>query len=174
MRHSSIVAATLLTSAGALVLGACGSSSSTSSTTSSAASSASTASNSQSVTAQSGSSFCTQLASAAAQLAHISSSFTSGLSAGATPDVANIKQLASAEAGVLDNLDNNAPSEIAAATHTLRTAFDQASAKIQSASSFQELGTAFTALATPDVRAAAQSITTYVQGCGLTSSTTST
>ena len=111
---------------------------------------------------------------AVSQFGKVASSFVSA-SPGATPDVNGIKQIIAAEAGLLDQLDSSAPSEIAPSFHTLKAAFDAASGQVQSATTLQQLGAAFSAFNTPAVTSAGTTISAYAKNsCGLSSTTTST
>ena len=178
MRHPSVLTGALLAIAGTVALSACGSSSSSSSSStsssSSAAESSSSASSSTSLTAPAAGSFCTQAASLAGQLAQASSAFAAS-GAGQTPDVNSIKQLIAADTAVVDTLDSSAPSEIASAFHTLRMAVDQGNAQVQSATTLQQVGSAFAVLNTAAVRSATQTISAYVKTCtGASASSTTT
>jgi hypothetical protein len=78
-----------------------------------------------------------------------------------------------ADAGVLDSLDSSAPSEIASDVHIVRAALDQANSQVQSASTLEQLSSAFAALSAPAVAAAGMHIGTYVStACGISSTST--
>jgi hypothetical protein len=114
-----------------------------------------------------GSSFCSSAASIGAQLSHAGTSLL-GLSPGATPSLAAYKQLIATATSAIDGFDNAAPSAIASAFHTLRAAYDQANTAVQSATSLQEMATAFTSLSTQAVKDASSAITTYMTStCGI-------
>jgi hypothetical protein len=75
---------------------------------------------------------------------------------------------------VLDSLDGSAPSEIASAIHTQRTAVDEAAAQAASATSVEQLAGAFGPLSDPSVAAAGTTVSAYAQsscGIGASSST---
>lgn len=166
MNRPLTAAGTFLAVAAALVLGACGSSNNTTTSSGGTAPTATPAP----AGGNSGSSFCLQGAAAVAQLSHISAGFAS-TTPGATPDVASIKQLfATADSGV-DALDSSAPSEISAAFHTLRAAYDQANSQVQAATSLEQLSAAVDGLSSASISSADDQITNYMKNtCGITPS----
>ena len=113
-----------------------------------------------------GGSFCDQTRSVIAQVKQLSKSVVT--SPGATPDVTAFKQLLTTITSAIDSLDGSAPGEIATAFHTFRTAYDQANTKAQTATTFQEVGTAFSAIDTPSVKSSGDQITAYLKNtCGI-------
>jgi len=119
-----------------------------------------------------GGSFCDQSKNVVAQLAQLGKSLTPS-SPGATPNVSGFKQLIAAADSAIDSLDGSAPGEIATAFHTLRTAYDQASAKVQTATTFQEMSSDLAGLDTPAVKTASDQVTAYFKNtCGINPSAT--
>jgi hypothetical protein len=166
-RSSIIVGALLLVGGGAMLSG-CGSSTSTSSSGGSVSSgSSSSVPGSISVA---GGPFCTQVASVISQFAQLGAAFQTA--PGATPNVNTFKQLIATEAQVIDQLDSSAPGEIASAFHTLRSAIDQANSQVQSATTFAQIGAAFSSFSSSAVTTANTAITNYFKNsCGISSST---
>lgn len=108
-----------------------------------------------------------QAAAAVAQLAHISAGFAAA-TPGATPSVASIKQLFATADSAVDTLDSSAPSEISSAFHTLRAAYDQANAQVQSVTTIQGLSSALSGLSTASLHTSDAQITSYLQtSCGI-------
>jgi len=152
-----------LAGAAVLALSSCGSSS----TPSSGAATAVSTATPTSAAANGGSSFCVQAAAAVAQLSHTSAGFTH-VSPGATPDVTSLKQLFATAASAIDALDSSAPSEIASAFHSLRAAYDTATAKVQSATTIQGVSAALSGISAASVSTAGTQITDYLKNsCGI-------
>jgi hypothetical protein len=165
MHRPRVACGALLAGATALALSACGSSSNTTTSSSGAANQPRAAPTS--AAANSGSSFCTQVAAMVAQLGHLTTGIYS-TSPGATPDVAAFKQLFAVVDSAVDALDSSAPSEIASAFHTLRAAYDPANAQVQSATTFAQVSAALSGLSVPSISSADKSITTYMtSSCGI-------
>ena len=117
-------------------------------------------------------SFCDQTKSAIAQIEQLGKSFTP-TSPGATPNVQGFKTLIAQLTSAIDQLDGNAPGEIASAFHTLRAAYDQANTQVQTATTLEQIGTAFQTVDTNAVKAAGDQITTYLKNsCGINPSAT--
>jgi hypothetical protein len=164
MKSSGFAAAAVLAAVAGVAISSCGGSSSSPSPSGAAA----VQTTAPPITVPGGS-FCTQAVGFAAQLAAVSHGFSS-VSPGATPSVTAFKQLIAAADSAIDSLDSSAPSAIATSFHTLRTAYDQANAQVQSVTSFQQLSTAFASFSAPAVKDAGTAITSYMQTtCGIVS-----
>jgi hypothetical protein len=151
------------------VLSGCGSSTPTASSSGGGAATQSTV---PTLSIPGGSSFCGQVVGLGAQLQHVGSGFLSA-SPGATPDVNAYKQLFATATSAIDGLAGSAPSEISSQFQTLRSAYDQLNRQVQAATSFTQLGAAFSTLGTPAVSSAAQAITAYMTNtCGFKSTPT--
>jgi hypothetical protein len=147
-----------------IAVSACGSSSSSSS------SGGSSSSSSGSINVGNGS-FCDQTRSAISQIDGLSKTLVP--SPGATPNVTGFKQLISSLTSAIDALDGNAPGEIASDFHTLRTAYDTANTQVQSATTIEQIGTAFSSVDTPAVKTATDNISNYLKNtCGINPSAT--
>jgi len=145
--------------AGGLALSACGSSSSSSGGSSNSGGGGS-------INVGNGS-FCDQTKSAIAQIDQLGKSFAP-TSPGATPNVEGFKTLIAQLTSAIDQLDGNAPGEIASAFHTLRAAYDQANTQVQTATTLDQIGTAFQTVDTDAVKTAGDQITTYLHNsCGI-------
>lgn len=154
MPRSPFPAGALIAVAAALALSGCGSSSATTPTPTAAVGNNSSA-------------FCTQAGQVDTALTGVGSALAQ--TPGATPDLNTLKQLIATGANAFDSLDSQAPSDIASAFHTLRTAYDQANTAAQSATSVDQLSTTFASFGTPAVASAASEITAYiVTKCGFT------
>jgi hypothetical protein len=139
----------------ALWLSACGGSSTTTPTPTAAVGNNSSA-------------FCTQAGIVVTEIASVGTALVP-TTPGAGPDLSAIKQLLANGATAFDSLDSQAPSDIATAFHTLRTAYDQANTAAQSATSMDQLSTALGSFNTPAVTSAGQQITSYIESkCGFT------
>jgi hypothetical protein len=102
-----------------------------------------------------------------AQISHLATGL-GGTTPGATPSIKTFQPLYATIASAIDSLDGQAPSEIASAFHTFRSAFDQANSQLQAATSLAQLSSVFAGLSTPSVKAAGDSITAYMKGtCGI-------
>ncbi|MDQ6848316.1 MAG: hypothetical protein M3019_12180 [Candidatus Dormibacteraeota bacterium] len=144
--------------AGLAVSGCGGSTSSPSSSSAVAAASPTTA---PAISVPAGSPFCTQVASLQAQFSHLGRSFYT-VSPGATPSVAAFQQLIATVAAAADALDGSAPSAISSSFHTLRAAYDQLAARVQSASSVQQAASMFGSVDTPGVKDASAAVGSYM------------
>jgi len=163
-RHRLAVGALTALAAG-YALVACGGSSSPSSSNGTSTSTSSSTSSSGSISVGGGS-FCDQTRSVVAQVGQLAHSLTP--SPGATPDISGFKQLLGTVTSAIDTLDGSAPSDISSAFHTFRSAYDQANSQVQSATTFQQMGTAFSSIDTASVKAADSQITAYLQHtCGI-------
>jgi len=158
MSRRILLAITPVVLAAGLALSACGSSNSSSSNNNNGGGG--------SVNVGNGS-FCDQTKSAIAQIEQLSKSFVPA-TAGATPDVASFKTLIANVTSAIDQLDGNAPGEISSAFHTLRTAYDQANTQVQTATTLEQIGNAFSTVDTDQVKAASDQISKYLQNsCGI-------
>lgn len=148
----------------AVGLSACGGSTSTSSSGGGGASQTSA----PAISIPAGSSFCTEARGIGTQLSHIGSSIV-GSSPGATPDVTAFHQIIATVTSAIDALDASAPSEIAAAFHTLRSTYDQLNTQAQSATTLEQVSAMFASLDTQAVKDADAAITSYLgTTCGVT------
>ncbi len=112
--------------------------------------------------------FCSQAGAVVTQVENLGAAFA-GSAPGATPSVATIQQLLSSGASAIDSLESQAPSQITAGLHTLRTAYDQASARAQSATTAEQIASVVATFTTPAVSNAIQQVTTYLaSACGMT------
>lgn len=154
MPHRILSAGGLIAAAAALSLSACGSSSNATPTVAPAGNNSS--------------SFCTQAGVLVTQFAGLGAAL-SPTTPGAVPSLTALKQFFAAGATALDSMDSQAPTEIASAFHTLRTAYDQANTSVQSATTVDQLSTVFTSFNTPSLTAASSQVTAYMQSkCGIT------
>ena len=160
MRSPLAATVTLVAGAAVLALSACGSSSpgTTTPTPTNAPTSAA---------ANSGSGFCLQAATAVSQLSKVGAGLAS-TTPGATPSVASFQQLFAAATSAIDALDSTAPSQIASAFHTLRSAYDQANTQVHAATTFDQMSSSLDALNTTAISSADTQVTTYLQtSCGI-------
>lgn len=168
MRRPLTTACAVLAMGAGLALSSCGGSSSTSSP---AAGTSSTPS-SQPISVGGGS-FCQQILTFVGQIRQLSSGALGGTSPGATPNPSAYKQFFATIASAVDSLDGSAPGEIASSFHTLRAAYDQANTLVQNASTFEQMGTAFSALDSDAIQAANTNVQNYLTNtCGLHSTPT--
>jgi hypothetical protein len=157
----------VLSGAAALVITACGSSSSNSP---SAGSSSSASTPTPSALSNSGGSFCNQAAGYASQFSHLGSGL---FTPGATPSVSSFKQLIAEVDQAVDTLDGSAPGEIAPDFHALRSAYDQANSRAQSATTFQQLEGVFSGLDSAALKASSTRVTDYFKNtCGISTTPT--
>ncbi len=143
-----------------LALSGCGGSSSSPSSSSGAA--AATPTSAPAISVAAGSPFCAQVASLEAQFSHLGRSFY-GVSPGATPSVVAFQQLIATVAAAADALDSSAPNAIASSFHTLRTAYDQLTARVQGATSVQQAAPLFASVDTPAVKDADAAVSSYIK-----------
>jgi hypothetical protein len=164
MRVPRFAAGAAVAVVGGLALAGCGSSSPSSSSAGGGGSSQTAA---PTIAVAAGGSFCQQTVAMEAQVSHLAAGI--GITTpGATPSIKSYQPLYATIAAAIDALDSQAPSEIASAFHTFRSAFDQANSRLQSATSLAQLGDVFAGLSAPQVKAAGDSITAYMKGsCGI-------
>ena len=162
-RHLTVSGAIVALGAG-LALAACGSSSTSGTSSSPGASSSSSIS-------VGGGSFCDQTRSVIAQVTQLSKSLVP--SPGATPNAESFKQLLATITSAVDALDGSAPGEIASAFHTFRAAYDQANSRVQAATTFAEMGNAFSGIDQTSITTARDQIGSYLKtACGINPSAT--
>jgi hypothetical protein len=114
------------------------------------------------------SAFCTQAGVVVAGFANLATTLTPA-SPGATPNLTTFKQLIASGAAALDSLDSQAPSEIASAFHTFRTAYDQANTAAQAATTIDQFTNVFAPFNAPGVTTASTQIEAYLASkCGIT------
>ena len=161
MRRRALAPAVIATSVIGLSMVACGGSNSSSS-------SGSNGGSSPTATIQvGGGSFCDKTRSVIAQVSQLGKTLTP-VTAGATPDVNGFKQLIATIASAVDALDGSAPGEIAPAFHTFRAAYDDASSKVQGATSFEQVTTALSSIDSTAVKSAGDQISSYLKTtCGI-------
>lgn len=153
----------------ALLVSACGGSSSTPGSSSSGGGGGASATPIVGPNGGNGGDFCGNVASFITQFRQATTGLFNNISPGATPDVNGIKSLYQSIASEIDSLDGQAPSEIAADFHTLRTAFDQANTKVQSVTTFQQFDQAVAPLDTSQVQTADKHVQDYMQNtCHIT------
>ena len=120
-----------------------------------------TACGSSAKTATPGSAFCNSAQNLVQSFANLG---------GASGDFSQAKNALSGAASVADQMDDNAPSDIANDMHTVRQAFDGLASGLQSASNsdaFSSISSSVSAAHT-DLDAAANRVATYVQAhCGV-------
>ena len=116
---------------------------------------------------------CTTILTCGGQRRQIGSGAFGGASPGATPNPTAYKQFFATITSAVDSLDGSAPGEIASSFHTLRASYDHANALVQSATTFEQMGTAFSALDSGAIQAANTNVQNYLTGtCGLHSTPT--
>ncbi len=164
MKCPSVTAGAWLAILAGLALSGCGGSSSSPSSSSGAG--AATPTSAPAITVPAGSPFCAQIASLEAQFSHLGRSFYS-VSPGATPSVVAFQRLIATVAAAADALDSSAPNAISSSFHTLRTAYDQLTTRMQSATSVQQAAPLFAAVDTPAVKDADAAVSSYIKNtCG--------
>jgi hypothetical protein len=160
VRHPILSVGASVAVAAGLALSACGSSSSPTPTPKAAVGNNSSA-------------FCTQAGVVVAGFANLGTTLAP-TSPGAVPNLTSIKQVIATGAAALDSLDSAAPSEIASAFHTFRTAYDQANSAAQAATTIDQFTNVFAPFNTPAVTAASTRIESYLATkCGITPSASS-
>ena len=122
----------------------------------------SSGSSSSSSSSGNGSGFCDQAQQVSTDLTGLSAAFAASASGTSTPDPGAFKQLMQQGAQDLDNLDSQAPSDIATAFHHLRTVFDQVNQQIQSAGSFDDMQSPLAALSDSSVQTDETTVNNYM------------
>ncbi|HET9051867.1 MAG TPA: hypothetical protein VFO60_09190 [Candidatus Dormibacteraeota bacterium] len=89
--------------------------------------------------------------------------------AGAASTLPRFKDLIAQDDSVVDGLDAHPPASVAADVHTLRAAFDQVNANVQSAAALKDLSGAFAPFGAAAVATAISDLNTYgTTTCGFT------